>query len=268
MKTLLVDCGATKTDWLLSGGRKVRTPGFNLAQTPAETLQTILDDAASQLGGGIEDVHFYAAGLVGESPVDLGKWFPGAQIEYASDMLGAARAVCGHHSGIAAIIGTGANTCQFDGEKMVRQVRCGGFILGDEGAGSVLGKLFITDFLKGFVPQAMAQDFSSRYPSDYLSIVKSVYSSPAPARYLGGFAPFILSYYEKEEYAKNLIDNNFRAFFQRAVKQYDPLPLGVVGGFGYACRDILRRIGTEEFGVQFSAIYQSPLDGLISYHAL
>ena len=98
MKQLIVDCGATKTDWCVVEGketRNVRTPGFNLMQTPEETLNGILNQAAGEIGPGVEDIHFYAAGLVGESPVDLGRWFPGAAIEYASDMLGAARAVCG-----------------------------------------------------------------------------------------------------------------------------------------------------------------------------
>ena len=145
---LIVDCGATKTDWgIVEAGkvvRSVRTPGFNLVQTPEETLNAILSQAAQEIGPGVEEVHFYAAGLVGESPVDLGKWFPGAPIEYASDMLGAARAVCGHGPGVAAILGTGANTCEFDGKDIVWKVNCGGFILGDEGSGAVLGKLFIT----------------------------------------------------------------------------------------------------------------------------
>ena len=95
--------------------RNVRTKGFNLVQTPAELLNEIISAAAAEIGPGVEDIHLYAAGLLEKPSVDFGKWFPGAQIEYASDMLGAARAVCGHNPGIAAILGTGANTCEFDG---------------------------------------------------------------------------------------------------------------------------------------------------------
>lgn len=266
MKTLVIDCGATKTDWLLSDGTRYRTPGFNLAHTPGEQLQAILADAAAHLPG-VEAVYFYAAGLIGVPPVDLRQWFPGAQIEYASDMLGAARAVCGRNPGIAAIVGTGANTCQYDGDRITRKVNCGGFILGDEGSGSVLGKRFLTDFLKGFVPKDLADAFSAQFPSDYPTIVKNVYSGPAPARYLGGLAPFLLSHYQDSEYVKELVDSNFRLFFERSVLQYDALPLGVVGGFGFACRDILRTIG-ESYGVRFSSIVQSPLEGLMKYHAL
>ena len=268
MKKLIVDCGATKTDWYVTGGPQLRTQGFNLAQTSQKHLQTIMDEVSVKLGEGIEEVHFYAAGLVGEPPVDLGRWFPGASIEYASDMLGAARAVCGREKGIAAIIGTGANTCQWDGEKMVRQFRSGGFILGDEGSASVLGRLFVADYIKGLVPSSMADALAAHGPADYASLVHEIYLAPAPARFLGGLAPLILSFYDQEEYARNLVDNNFRRFFQRTVRRYDPLPLGVVGGFGYACRPILMRIGQEEYDIPFIAIVPSPLEGLLKYHGL
>ena len=267
MKKLIVDCGATNTDWFVSDGTQLRTVGFNLAQTPKEHLQAILDDASTKLGEGIEEVHFYAAGLVGESPVDLGRWFPGATIEYASDMVAAARAVCRHRAGIAAILGTGANTCQWDGKQITRKINCGGFILGDEGSAAVLGKYFLRDFLKDRVPGKMAKDFAQQFPSDYPTIVKNVYASDAPARYLGSFAPFIISYYHSDEYATSLVDANFSAFFERAVRQYDSLPLGVVGSFGFACKDILLAIGAR-YGVSFSMFLPTPLEGLKKYHGL
>lgn len=267
MKKLVVDCGATKADWVLSGGESLRTQGFNLAHTPREQLEDILSDAAARLGNGIGEVHFYAAGLVGESPVDLGRWFPGATVEYASDMLGAARSLFGRESGIVAIVGTGANTCQYDGSGIGRKVPCGGFILGDEGSAAVLGRLFLTDYLKGFVPEAISEAFAERFPADYPTLVAKVYGSPAPARFLGSLAPFILSYYTTSEYVKELVDNNFRLFFARTVKQYDALPLGITGGFGYACRDILTALA-QEYNVRISTISASPVEGLIRYHGL
>lgn len=266
MKTLVIDCGATKADWYVSGGRTLRTAGFNLAHTPAAQLTALLDEASAAIGA-VDRVHLYAAGLVEKPPVDLERWFPGASVEYASDMVGAARAVCGREPGIAAILGTGANTCLWDGERIVRKVNCGGFIIGDEGSAAVLGRLFVTDYLKGFVPESMAQAFAAQFPADYPSIVHEVYAGAAPARYLGAFAPLILSFYASEEYARDLVERNFRGFFERTVLQYDPLPLGVVGGFGYACREILQRLGAE-CGVRFSTFLKSPVEGLVRYHAL
>ena len=263
---LIVDCGATKADWALESGKRFRTKGFNLAHTPAAELKAILDDAAAEAGPGVTQVHFYAAGLVGESPVDLGQWFPGAEIEYASDMIAAARAVCGKEPGVAAIIGTGANTCQWDGERISRNVNCGGFIVGDEGSASVLGKLFVTDYLKGCVPAGIADEFARRFEADYGSIVKGVYASAAPARYLGGFAPFILEHYA-DPYVKALVDGIFRLFVERTVLKYDRLPVGVVGGFGCACREILEGIG-KEYSVEFKTFMASPLEGLLEYHGI
>ena len=266
MKTLLVDCGATKAAWYLSDGTLLSTPGFNLAHTPPAALEGILDDVARKIGPGIDRIHFYAAGLVGEPPVDLRKWFPQARVEYASDMLAAARAVCGKAPGIAAILGTGANSCEYDGEKIVRQVKSGGYILGDEGSASVLGKNFLADYLKGRVPDEIAQAFEASFDASYPAIVRNVYRSDAPARYLGSIAPFLQDHYDNE-YVKELVDNNFRQFFERAVRPYSPLPLGIVGGFGYVWRETIKNIG-QEYGVAFSGFLPAPMDGLKAYHGL
>lgn len=266
MTKVIADIGATKADWALEGGKRFRTEGFNLAHTTAAKLGEILDGAAAEIGPGVSEVHFYAAGLVGESPVDLGRWFHGAEVEYASDMVAAARAVCGREPGVAAIIGTGSNTCQWDGSGIARKVNSGGFIIGDEGSASVLGKLFVTDYLKGCVPAPIAEEFAQKFEADYGSIVRGVYASEAPARYLGGFAPFILEHYANP-YVKALVDDNFRRFVERTILRYDRLPVGVVGGFGYACMGILEAIG-KEYGVEFKTFMNSPLEGLLRYHGV
>ena len=271
MKQLIIDCGATKADWCVVENKavsNVRTRGFNLCQTPADLLDEIIAGAAAQIGPGVTEVHLYAAGLLEKPETDFGKWFPGAEIEYASDMLGAARAVCGHNPGIAAILGTGANTCEFDGTNIGWKVNCGGYILGDEGSGAVLGKLFITDFIKNYMPEALLQEVHEAYPElDYLYIVRRVYGGEAPARFLGGFAPFILERYNRYEYVRDLVDYNFRGLFEKTLKQYKPLPVGVVGGFGYAGREILQRLG-KEYGVTFSKFLATPAEGLVEYHAV
>ena len=259
---LIVDCGATKADWALQGGLRFRTEGINLAHCPAEKLIPVMDEAAEKIGPGVTEIHFYAAGLVGKSPVDLGRWFPGATVEYASDMVAAARAVCGHGRGIAAIIGTGANTCLWDGEKISVQIRSGGYVIGDEGSASVLGKLFLADYIKGLVPKELA----SEYGASYEEVVKLVYGSRAPAKSLGGIAPFLLENYSVP-YVKGLVDGNFRALFERALCRYGDYPVGVVGGFGYAARDILREIG-KDYGIAFSVFMKSPLEGLLEYHGI
>ena len=284
---LIVESGATKTDWLAlegAGSRvSVKTGGMNLASIPEDVVRGVVEDAAAgfkEKGSSLfERIHFYAAGLICQSSesvpsmaINLDKVLrslcPGALIEYASDTLAAARAVCGHKPGIAAILGTGSNSCLYDGERIVRNVRSGGFILGDEGGAARLGKLFISDFIKGLVPEPVSGEFSRDFEVDYMTVVKNVYKGEAPAGYLGSFAPWITSRYDSCDYIKMLVDNNFRDFFERALKQYDTesLPVGVVGGFGYANRDILRRLAGS-YGIIFSKIIKAPVEGLVDFHS-
>ena len=284
---VIVESGATKTDWCavsLEGAPvMVRTAGMNLATMPWEAIRAIVEEASSALrAAGMEsavsEVHYYAAGLIvnipGEVPeqaVELDRilrsCFPGAEMEYASDLLAAARSVCGHKPGIAAILGTGSNSCFFDGEKIVKNVRSAGFILGDEGGGARLGKMFMSDFLKGLVPEPVSGEFSRDFEVDYMTVVKNVYRGDAPSKYLGSFAPWILERYDRSDYVKELVDRNFRDFIERALKQYDidKYPVGVVGGFGYAHRAILLKVA-EPYGIKFSAIIPAPVDGLAGYH--
>lgn len=281
---IIAESGATKTDWcsVTDDGQVayLKTPGMNVATAEASFIEGVLKDAIQKLNTESEpvtEIHFYAAGLISdgkavpESAVRLDaefrKVFPEAEIEYASDLLDAARAVCGREPGIAVILGTGSNSCEYDGKNIVKNVRSGGFILGDEGGGACLGRLFISDFLKGLVPEPVASDFASRYDVDYLTVVQNVYKGPTPARYLGAFAPFISSYYGRCKYVNDLVDNNFRSLFERCVSQYDTerLKMGVVGGYAAAHRDTLERIASE-YGVTISVITASPIDGLVKYH--
>ena len=266
MKTLIADCGATKCEWLADDGTSLVTRGVNLAHMQEEDARSLIDAAAARFGTDVGHIYFYAAGLVGLPPLDLKRWFPGAQVEYASDLVGAARALCGKENGVVAIVGTGASTCQYDGRRIVKKVPSGGYILGDEGSAAVLGRLFLADYLKGCVPEEMAAEFREQYPATYPEIVQEVYGTPAPARFLGSIAPFLIEHYP-HPYAKELVDRNFRNLFERTLSRYDALPVGVTGGFGYACRDILTSIG-QEYGVTFRAFQPTPMEGLKAYHGL
>lgn len=284
---IIVESGATKTDWCAAAPGmepvNVKTAGMNLATMSGEAVGTIVSEAMEAfkkagVTGDVEEIHYYAAGLIvaeGETVPSQAVWldkvfrglFPNAGIEYASDLLDAARAVCGHAPGIAAILGTGSNSCFFDGERIVKNVRSAGFILGDEGGGARLGRMFMSDFLKGLVPEPVSGEFARDFEVDYLTVVKNVYRGEAPSRYLGSFAPWILARYDRCEYVKELVDSNFRDFIERALKQYDiaAYPVGVVGGFGYAHREILKKVA-EPYGIKFSAIIPAPIEGLVDYH--
>lgn len=284
---IIVESGATKTDWCAAAPEReainVRTAGMNLATMAQDVIEGIVREAVAAfrekgLSAEVSEVHFYAAGLIvaeGEKvPAQakgldnvLRSLFPGAEMEYASDLLDAARAVCGHRPGIAAILGTGSNSCLFDGEKVVKNVRSAGFILGDEGGGARLGRLFMSDFLKGLVPEPVSSEFAKDFKVDYMTVVQNVYRGDAPSKYLGSFAPWILERYGASEYVRGLVDQNFRDFIERALKQYDinRYEVGVVGGFGYANRAILEKVA-EPYGIRFSSIIATPVEGLVDYH--
>ena len=269
---LIVESGATKTDWcLVDAGKPVhrlQTPGMNLSSIAAEANASVFADAVENFTD-VDEVHFYAAGLL-EFPSELDRVFkerfPGVRCEYASDLLAAARAACGHAAGLAAILGTGSNTCHYDGDRIVRNIHGGGFIIGDEGSAAALGRLFLADLVKDLVPEDLVEAFSAFHEVDYASVVRNVYKSPAPSRYLGSLAPFILEH-RGEAYVDALVERNFRDLFERTLVRYDRLPVGVVGGFGCACRAELERLGAA-YGLTFSRFIPSPMEGLVDYHAV
>lgn len=277
---VIIESGATKSDWRIISpdGLQVaefKAEGTNVSTMPMNAIKCILTESLSTVAAEYKDVdgiYLYTAGvltdvIVSELKEIIGDIFPGVPCDVQTDLIGAARAACGHKAGIAAILGTGSNSCQYDGEKIVRRVYSSGFILGDEGSAATLGKLFISDFLKGLVPESISREFSECYPSDYATIVENVYrNAGSPSAYLGAFAPFILGHYDNP-YVKKLVDDNFRNFIRRSVKQYeyDKYPVGVVGGFGFALKDIFMRIAAEE-GISVSHFHKQPIDGLIKYH--
>lgn len=267
---LIIESGATKTSWCVLGGgttSRFETEGMNFAHQSEEALRGIIGPAAIQIGGGIREVHLYGAGILGKPPVDLTDFFPGADVEYASDLLAAARAVCGRSEGVAAILGTGSNSCLYDGEKIVANYHSGGFIIGDEGGAASLGRMFVADFIKDLVPEELASAFSERFDPSYGGIVENVYRSGAPAKYFGSIAPVITSHMDIP-YARKLVADNFRAFFERALLRYGKsLPVGIIGGFAAAMEKQLREVAAE-YGVVISSISASPLEGLIRYHGI
>lgn len=283
---LIVESGATKSDWraISRDGKEMKrviAEGVNVSTMKAGAIREIILTAIKKIipvtegqfvQDGLSRIYFYCAGAVSED-VDtvireaLAEAVPGASCEIESDLIAAARAACGHSEGIAAIVGTGSNSCLYDGSKIVRRVYSGGFILGDEGSAAALGKLFIADFLKGLVPEDIAKEFAAQYDGDYATIIQNVYrSQTSPSGYLGSFAPFIMEHYENT-YIRELVEGNFRSFIRRSLKRFDTdrFPVGVVGGFGYALRDILAKVAEEE-GVRISRFIKEPIDGLVKYH--
>ncbi|MCF0173646.1 MAG: hypothetical protein HUJ91_07985, partial [Bacteroidales bacterium] len=213
MKHLVIDSGATKADWKLIDGAEcaatIHTSGINpLFQGGAELLEILSNEVLPKIGNDVSKISFYAAGIVGDEQKQsvasvFAKVFPDAAVEAESDLVAAARAICGNQPGIACIVGTGSNTCCWDGSRIVKNVRAGGFILGDEFSGAYLGKRLLGDYIKGLVPRALENELQKRYGLSYETIVRNVYKSVAPGRYLASFAPFIKEF-ENHPYCKSL----------------------------------------------------------------
>lgn len=276
--TLIADSGGTKTDWALPGEEgfcfRHVTSGMNPFHLSAEGLRDVVTRELLPVLPNpeeVEAVYFYGSGCTPEMcPVVaevLRSCLPQVtEIHVESDLLGAARALCGHEEGIACILGTGANSCLYDGRRIVRNTPPLGYILGDEGSGATLGRLFLNALFKGFLPDGLREDYLAWAKTSYAGVIERVYRRPEANRYLASIAPFIRERMGQEPSLRELVADNFRAFFRRNLAFYgDCRQVGFVGGVASAFRDVLREV-TEEQGYHLTRICQSPMEGLSRYH--
>ena len=190
------------------------------------------------------------------------------KVEVASDLLAAARAVCGREPGIACIMGTGSNSCYYDGEKVVMNVSPLGYILGDEGSGAVLGKLLVGDVLKKQLPEYLCEKFMREYNLDYTTIITSVYRKPAANRFLAQFAPF-LEHNIEEPAIHAIVLRSFTDFFTRNVASYPgykELPCNFVGSIAFCERKVLQE-AADALGITIGTVIKDPMEGLVKYHS-
>lgn len=181
-------------------------------------------------------------------------------------MLAAARSLCGHEPGIACILGTGSNSCFYDGQDIINNVSPLGFILGDEGSGAVLGKLLIGDILKNQLSAALKEEFLKQLGLTAPEIIDRVYRQPFPNRFLASLSPFLAQHIE-EPAIHALVLGSFKAFLQRNVMQYDykTYPAHFIGSVAH-CYESLLQEASQASGVQIGRIFKSPMEGLIQYH--
>lgn len=279
---LIADCGSTKIDWCVLNKTKLEkqvfTMGMNAVMLTEEEMRTRLaDELMPELGdyaAKITEVYFYGAGCI--SPEVCGNVaraikanIPSAEnIEVYSDLLAAARALCGREPGIACIMGTGSNSCLYDGVGIASNVSPLGFILGDEGSGAVLGKLFLGDVLKKQLPAEICAAFLDEYNLDLLGIIRRVYKEPQANRFLASVTPFLSKNIDKPE-IHALVLNAFRAFFRRNIAQYAEYqkhPVNFIGSIAYYFADVLAEAAKAE-GCTMGRILKSPMDGLLKFHA-
>lgn len=275
---LIAESGSTRTEWALVEDnhlvQRVFTEGLNpFFQTRREISRSVrLGLPESFFKKKLDQVYYYGAGcssyekknILGASLVAQFK----TPIQVESDLLAAARGLFKCEAGIACILGTGSNSCFYDGKIIVKNVKAAGYILGDEGSGAVLGKLFLADLLKGLAPKELANEFHEKFRISVNDVMESVYNFPFPNRFLGTIAYFLGDYMDNE-YVYNLLTNNLRSFFNRNVCQYDytNYPIRFVGSLAYAYPDILQEVA-QEFGVEIDVIEETPMNGLIEFHSM
>lgn len=276
-KILIADSGATKTDWCLTSDGKIIqrfeskgiSPVFQTQEEIAEEIKLHVYPVfkKSEIGA----VYFYGTGCIPEKIQSvknaISQSFPVERIQVYSDLIAAAHSLCGHESGIACILGTGSNSCEWNGNDIAKQISPLGFILGDEGSGAHLGKLLVSDTLKNQISEELKESLLEKYDLSQAIIIDRVYRQPFPSRFLASLAPFLLENI-KETSIHNIVAKSFSDFFERNVAQYNyrENKVNFVGSIAWHFADILRNVASKR-GIEIGKIEKSPMPGLVEYYA-
>ena len=286
---LIADSGSTKTDWaFVENGEikeRIETPGINpvhMSETQIKEIITLLFPLSSFLSplSSLKAVYFYGAGCIPpyKNKVDkiLAEQFPEAEIHVESDMLGAARALFGREAGIACIMGTGSNSCVYDGENIIDNIPPLGYILGDEGSGAYLGRVFLQHLFKRQLSDQLREEFLSEYHLTYEEIIDRVYRQPGANRFLASLCPFIRKHLvgtsevgTDESTIDFFVGCAFEDFFNFNIHPYGrpELPVGFIGSVAWHFREYLSPVSEDLMEYPVKAIVQSPMSGLVKYHS-
>jgi glucosamine kinase len=275
---LIADSGSTKTQWCLLQGTKkkmISTQGISPYFLDDESIGEILSkELLPKLGTQvIDDVFYYGTGCSNPENVSLvrralKKVFPKAKIAVDHDLLGAAKGLCGDEKGIACILGTGSNSCFYNGKKVVKNSPGLGFILGDEGSGTHLGKKVLQHYLYGTFDEELMDKFKAKYTETNAEILDNVYKKELPNRYLAGYASFLVE--NRGHYMiENIIEDSINDFFFNHIYKYREswtLPINFVGSVAYGFKDTLKQM-CSDYELKLGKVIKDPMDGLIKYHS-
>jgi N-acetylglucosamine kinase-like BadF-type ATPase len=276
---LIADGGSTKTNWCLvtDDQKKVlfNTEGYNPYFVSEDYItQSLKDNLPDDLEiDKITEVNFYGAGCSTDemrAHVEHGMQpiFKNAKINIGHDLLAAARAVLGRNPGFAAILGTGANTCLYDGKDVIQNIDSGAYILGDEGSGCYIGKKLLIDYLRGYMPEEVRQVFWDTYHLTPDDVNEEVYTKPLANRFCAQFSKFVYDNTVNITYSRNLVKTSFQDFFKNLVTRYpdyQTYSFNCIGSVGYNFRNILEEVVAEN-SMDMGNIIRSPIDNLVKYH--
>jgi glucosamine kinase len=275
---LIADSGSTKTDWVLTDGKKRlsrhSTIGFNPYFIGADMMYDSLTVKLSPQFNinQVKEVYFYGAGCSNTENITIAnkaltKFFTNAKVSVGHDMLAAARALLGNKSGFAAIIGTGSNTCIYNGKEVEQNIDSLGYLLGDEGSGSYIGKKILRDFMRGYLPRTLERKFIKYYNLKDSDIFDALYNKPAPNRFLAGFCKFA-DHNKDHEYIIKILKSSFSDFFENLVKHYPDYKkytFNCVGSVGFIFKDRLIEVAGG-YKMKVGKLIASPIEELVNYH--
>jgi len=275
--TLIADSGATKAEWcLINNGRK-RTiitqgisPYFLNTQQIIELLQKELLPGLKKVI--VSDIHYYGTGCANPDNAAsikkaLRKVFPAAKVEVNTDLMAAARAVCGHEKGIACILGTGSNSCYYNGKKIVKNSPGIGYILGDEGSGAYLGKKVLQYYMYDTFDEDLRARFDAKFLTNKVEILDNVYKKPLANRYMASFAIFLAD--NRGHYMiENILEDGLNDFYFQHLCKYREvwsMPVSFVGSVAFGFRDVLQEL-CNSYEFELGKVMKNPMPGLIDYH--
>jgi glucosamine kinase len=277
---LIADSGSTKTDWALTSEQGVistlHTIGYNPYFIDSETIYySLTENLLKELNPDeIIEIYFYGAGCSTPENKDivriaLKRAFPKAsEIFVGHDLLAAARALLGHQRGFAAILGTGANTCLYDHDECTMNIDSLGYLLGDEGSGSYIGKKIVRDFMRNRLDPELHARFKERFNIDNNEqIFHTLYTTQFPNRYLADFCRFADEYVD-HPYIRNKVRDSFRDFFKNLVSKYPDYKqysFNCIGSVGFIFKDILEEVANS-YDMKIGTVIRSPLSSLVEYH--
>jgi N-acetylglucosamine kinase-like BadF-type ATPase len=276
---LIADGGSTKADWIAINGDKneefrVRTLGLNPAVVPQEELNNRIVNMFQLMNikDEVSEIYFYGAGCGTPKPTAILKSileaiFINAKVFVAEDMLAAVYAATGKEPAMVCILGTGSNSCYFDGEKIHMIAASLGYVLMDEASGNYFGKKLVVDYFYNKMPKGIALEFEKEFNLDADYIKKNIYQEANPNMYLASFAKFMFEF-KDEKYIKRMIKKGFQEFFKYRVLPYDidgATAIYFIGSIAHYFRDTLEKVASKH-GLKIKDVIQRPIDNLLAYH--
>jgi glucosamine kinase len=274
---LIADSGSTKTDWRLINKEGAAVPfetiGFNPYIVDSDTvLNGLLNSDLAAVKKSVTQVYFYGAGCSSEAKCKvvenpLTTFFSNAKISIEHDMLAAARATCGNEKGMIAILGTGSNSCLFDGSTIVENVTALGYILGDYGSGVDIGKSLVKALMAKELSSEIESKFNEEYNLTTLDILDAVYKQAFPNRFLARFSLFMFKNLDNPVILK-MVESRFEMFFKKNIckySNYESSTLHLVGSIAFIYQDIVKKIA-EKYNVKIGKIIKKPIEELVEFH--